>query len=141
MADFVAFLEYGVLGLCAITLVLVWRVIQAEQKRDGQPRKRILHASYVFMAFAFALAIINSYVQLSERGNPEETEVLLADLRADLDTAQQELRKTEDKLLKITSAADPILNSRANILGDLPPGPARNALQTLVENLRDVLAE
>lgn len=50
MTDFVLrALEFGVLGLCAITLLLVWRIIKTEQGREGQPRQGILQACYVFM--------------------------------------------------------------------------------------------
>jgi hypothetical protein len=60
MSDFVLqVLEFGVLGLCALTLILVWRVLQAEQERDGDPRPAMIRASYMFMSFAVALAILN----------------------------------------------------------------------------------
>ena len=74
MTDFaLKALEFGVLGLCAITLLLVYGVLLAEQKREGHPRKDILRASYVFMAFSLALAVLNGYVQLREREVPVGT--------------------------------------------------------------------
>lgn len=133
MTDF-AFkaLEFGVLGLCAITLLLVSGVLRAEQKREGYPRKGILQASYVFMAFSLALALLNGYVQLREREVPtDRTEMVVA--------LEAKLRVNEDKLLQIRSAASPILNARSNILQRLPPGPERDTLQNLVSSLRETL--
>lgn len=63
-------LEYGVLGLCAITLCLVWRIIDAEGKREGEPRKGMLGACYVFMGFCLSLVVLNVFVQLQERIPP-----------------------------------------------------------------------
>ena len=41
MTDFaLKALEFGVLGLCAITLILVWRVLQAEKKTGGLSSQR-----------------------------------------------------------------------------------------------------
>lgn len=133
MADFVLkALGFGVLGLCAITLLLVWRVLQAEQGREGEPRKGILTASYVFMAFSLALAVLNGYVQLREREVPADTAETIEALKA-------ELRVNEDKLLQIRSAATPILSARSNILRGLPPGPERDTLLTLINSLRETL--
>lgn len=133
MADFaLKALEFGVLGLCAITLLLVYGVLQAEQKREGTPRQGILQASYVFMAFSLVLAVLNGYVQLREREVPPNATQNVAALEA-------RLRASEDKLLQIRSAAAPILNARGNILQGLPPGPARDTLLTLVDSLRETL--
>lgn len=75
-------LEYGVLGLCAITLVLVVSIIRTEQKRDGYPRRGIIQLCLAFMVFSILLAGLNSYVQLQERTSPvEETEALQEQLR------------------------------------------------------------
>lgn len=125
-------LEYGVLGLCAVTLLLVWRILQAEQRKEGEPRGGILQAAYVFMAFSLALAVLNGYVQLQEAGTPPEDSQRIAALEADL-------QAHKDKLLQIRSAARPILSARADILAQLPPGPARDTLQTLVKSLRETL--
>ena len=125
-------LEFGVLGLCAITLILVWRVLQAEQGREGAPRRGILQASYVFMAFCLALALLNGFVQLRERKLPEGAAQRIQSL-------ESQLRESQDKLLEIRSAAEPILLARSNILDDLPPGPQRDTLRVLVDSLRTVL--
>ena len=133
MTDFaLKALEFGVLGLCAITLILVWRVLQAEQKREGYPRRGILQASYVFMAFCLALALLNGYVQLREREVP-------AGLTERVESLEAELRAKEDKLLQIRSAAAPILFARGNILEGLPPGPERDTLLALVNSLNEIL--
>ena len=133
MTDFaLKALEFGVLGLCAITLILVWRILDTEQKRVGHPRNRILHASYFFMAFSFALAVLNGYVQLQEREVPSDVAKRLAAVEA-------ELRIKDDKLLQIRSAAGPILSARSDIVSGLPPGPERDTLLTLVNALRDTL--
>jgi hypothetical protein len=133
MTDFILkALEFGVLGLCAITLLLVWRILQKEQNREGFPRKGILQASYIFMGFCFALAVLNGYVQLKEREIPKDVTEKVISL-------QNQLRESEDKLLRIRSAAGPILNARSNVLDRLPPGPERNTLLDLVNSLRTVL--
>lgn len=133
MTDFaLRTLEFGVLGLCATTLILVWRVLQSEQKREGAPRRGILQASYVFMAFSLALALLNGYVQLHEREIPAGEAGNVRALRA-------ELRVKEDKLLQIRSAAAPILFARGNILAGLPPGPERDTLLALVNALNETL--
>jgi hypothetical protein len=133
MSDFVLqVLEFGVLGLCALTLILVWRVLQAEQKRDGDPRPAMIRASYMFMSFAVALAILNGYVQLREGKLP-------ADTVAQIETLESQLRESEDKLLQIRSAAGPLLNTRANLLERLPEGPERDTLRDLVNAVRAAL--
>ncbi|MGH9904515.1 MAG: hypothetical protein ACRD8U_02895 [Pyrinomonadaceae bacterium] len=124
-------LEFGVLGLCAITLILVWRVLQAEQNREGYPRKGILQASYVFMVFSLALAVLNGYVQLREREGPKGAEFKMLEAK---------LRANEDKLLQIRSAAAPILEARVNLLGGIPPGAERDTLLTLVNSLEKNLS-
>lgn len=133
MTDFaLKALEFGVLGLCAITLLLVYGVLLAEQKRKGDPRKDILRASYVFMAFSLALAVLNGYVQLREREVPVGT-------AKQIQACEAKLRAKEDKLLQIRSAATPILSARSDILEGLPPGPRRDTLITLVNSLRETL--
>ena len=127
-------LEFGVLGLCAITLVLVWRIINSEQNRENAPRKSILHAAYFFMMFSFTLALINGYVQLQQPITNDGAEEIQAQL-------QSELRQREDQLLQIRSAANPILNARSNILDRLPSGSERDTLMDLIESLRTVLNE
>jgi len=133
MSDFaIKALEFGVLGLCAITLILVWRVLHAEQKREGNPRAGILQASYIFMVFSLVLALLNGYVQLKEgRESTDTTEKL--------EVLEGKLRIAEDKLLQIRSAAEPLLMARGNILMELPPGPERDTLIILVNSLRDTL--
>jgi hypothetical protein len=125
-------LEFGVLGLCAITLILVWRLILAEQRREGNPRGGILQASYVFMAFCLALALLNGYVQLRETELP-------GNATQQIELLESQLRQSQDKLLEIRSAAEPILFARSNILDRLPPGPERDTLRDLVNSLRAVL--
>ena len=133
MTDFaLKALEFGVLGLCAITLILVWRVLDTEQKREGYPRKGILQASYIFMAFSLALALLNGYVQLQDR----DVSLVAAEK---VELLEAELRVKEDKLLQIRSAAAPILFARGDILGGLPAGPERDTLLTLVNALQETL--
>ena len=135
MSDFVLqALEFGVLGLCAVTLLMVWKIIHTEQGRDGNPRNSILRAAYSFMFFSFTLAILNGYVQIQEPEGRIESSEEIANLQATL-------RDREDQLLRIRSAASPILNARSNILSRLPEGAARDTLRDLVESLRAVLSE
>ena len=81
-------LEYGVLGLCAVALVIVAGIILSEQRRDGPPRNAIFQASYAFMVFCIALAVINGYVQLQERDVDAAREAAL----------EQQLRETQELL-------------------------------------------
>ena len=130
-ADILKFLEYGVLGFCAITLILVWRILQTEQKLI-KPRKTILNFSYIFMGFCFALAVLNGYVQLNEREIPKEVTEKVTSL-------QNQLRENQDKLLEIKSATAPLLDVKNNILGKLPPGNERDTLIDIANKLRTVL--
>lgn len=57
-------LEYGFPGLCVLILVLVSVLLYPEAKREGEPRKAIIHVMYVFMALAFSLAVLSVYLQL-----------------------------------------------------------------------------
>lgn len=65
--DIPEILSYGALGLCAITLILVWGLLRAEQRRQGDPRSGVLTACYVFMAFSVLVACLAVYLQLRER--------------------------------------------------------------------------
>ena len=125
-------LEFGVLGLCAITLILVWRILLAEQKREGYPRKGILQASYVFMGFSIVLALLNTFVQLKEAAPSEEFVQQISSL-------EEELRLKEDKLLQIKSAATPIIGARSTIIRRLPDGPEKDTLKILVDSLKNNL--
>ncbi len=82
-------LEYGVLGLCAITLVLVVGIIRAEQRREGSPRRGIIQLSLAFMAFSVALAGLNGYVQLRERTLASED---MQNLRTQLESSEAEIQ-------------------------------------------------
>ena len=124
-------LEFGVIGLCAITVIIVWRILQAEQEREGYPRRGILHACYFFMAFSLALALLNGYLQLREE--------VPANVARRVECLKAELRAKEDKLLEIRSAAEPILRARSNILEGLPPSPERDTLRHLVNSLNKIL--
>ena len=133
MTDFaLKALEYGVLGLCAITLILVWRMLRAEQGREGPPRPGVLRSAYVFMGFCLLLAILNGFVQLRESEVPEGAQ-------AEIGTLAGDVRTCEDKLLAIRSAAHPILSARVSIIDRLDPGPERDTLKILVESLREAL--
>ena len=123
---------FGVIGLCGIILLLVWQLLKSEQSREGEPRKGILHAAYSFMAMSLGLALIIGFVQLQEQELPVGTV-------EEVDQLRTSLREAEDTLLKIRSAASPVLNSRMNILEELPPGPEKNTLVTLLGSLRDAL--
>ena len=124
--------EFGVLGLCAVTLILVWNIINKEQKRDGYPRQGIMRACYVFMTFSTVLAVLNTYVQLAE----SEPDVKYTDK---ISMLEQELRLKENKLLQIRSAAIPILQARSNIIGLLPDGPESRTLRILIGSLKENL--
>jgi len=76
MSEFVIkALNYGVLGLCAVMLVAVLRVLSAEQNRTGDPRPGIIKFATLFMVFCLALAVVNGYVQLTERSSGQATKL------------------------------------------------------------------
>ncbi len=59
MTDFVVkALEYGVLGLCAVTLLLVWRILQAEQKREGGMGSNLLLTNFCLYLLLEAFACV-----------------------------------------------------------------------------------
>jgi hypothetical protein len=72
---FLKALEFGVIGLCLITLVIVWKIIKSEQIREAEPRKAILSAAYTFMVFSITLVVINTYIQLTENGHLDKKTV------------------------------------------------------------------
>ncbi len=84
------------------------------------------------MGFCFALAVLNGYVQLTEREIPKDLTEKIASL-------QDQLDKSEKKLLVIKSAANPILNARGNIVDRLPPSAERDTVLDLLKELRLVL--
>ena len=67
----IAYLNYGVLGLCAIMLILVARTLRIEQARD-KPRREITRLASIYMSFCLLLAILNAYVQISQPKISEE---------------------------------------------------------------------
>ena len=50
------YLAYGAIGLGLALAVLAFRLLSKEQERPGATRAPLLRATYVFMAFALALA-------------------------------------------------------------------------------------
>ena len=50
------YLVYGAVGLGLVLAVLAYRLLSKEQERPGATRASLLRATYVFMAFALALA-------------------------------------------------------------------------------------
>ena len=113
-------LQYGVLGLCAVMLVATWRIIAAEQKRQGQPRKDILKYSMVFMVFCVALAVVNGYVQLAEG---------------------QKSKIAEERLSQIRAAAMPLLSARVPTIESLPDSPQKSQLLVFQRELVKALGQ
>jgi len=75
MEHFLKALDYGVLGLCAIMIIVAWRIIRQEQQRKGYPRKGILRFASGFMIFCFLLACLNAWVQIKEKSiSPMQSE-------------------------------------------------------------------
>lgn len=126
MSDFVLnALDYGVLGLCAVMVVVTARILYLEQKREGQPRAGLLRFVYVFLGFCSFIAILNAYVQIDQRdaANSEEvarlkTEVaihrertvLLRSKLNDIETALDDKSYTE--LASLVASADPVLSEQ-----------------------------
>jgi hypothetical protein len=67
MLDFtIKALNYGVLGLCAVMILLAWRLIRAEQKLPGTGRRSILTAIYVFLGINLITAGLVAWVEVAE---------------------------------------------------------------------------
>ncbi|BBO17020.1 hypothetical protein BPIT_13120 [Candidatus Brocadia pituitae] len=52
----VAFLNYGLIGLCGLIIWLFWRPFYREQRRTGTPRKQIIQFSWIFIVLSVMLA-------------------------------------------------------------------------------------
>ncbi len=75
------YLNYGLLGLCAIGLILFWRLLSAEQRRPGEPRRRILQLASLFLVLCVSLAGISLFLELRKiDGDQEDLRALQADL-------------------------------------------------------------
>lgn len=135
-------LEYGVLGLCAITLVFVAAIIRAEQARDGYPRKGIVTMSIAFMAFSLALAGINAYVQLQERtADGAEAAALRTQLEArGADVAAAEKRMSEYR--ETLAGLDGLIDLKVmDELTNQNTSPALRALAMQLKNTMDAARE
>ncbi len=144
-------LDYGVLGLCAVMVVVAARVIYQEQSREGSPRTALLKYVYSFMVFCLLLAGLNAYVQLSQR--PDATDELthlkaeIARLSADVQAKDsqlvakdKEIAARDSDLRTIKLAANPILRLRQGLIEQLPTSaPEKKALGDCVEELKKLL--
>jgi hypothetical protein len=98
----IQYLNFGVLGLCALILGYAVTVIRKEQQREGEPRKGILRWSYVFLGFSLVLAALSGYVQLrqppasSQAGGTND--VATASLIATLQTTTNNLAMQAEEL-------------------------------------------
>ena len=94
-------LNYGLLGLAALIVFLFWRVISAEQRRDGQPRKGIVRMSWAFITLSVLLAAAATCIELSgapfakaENIGLKTSNQALEDLSQDL---KQKLARLEER--------------------------------------------
>lgn len=83
------FLNYGLLGLCGLIAWLFWRVLDREQRREGQPRQGIIRFSVIFIALSLFLSVIGLTLELTKifhddtiRSNYESKLFLLKDQSA-----------------------------------------------------------
>lgn len=97
MSTLLGALDYGILGFCAINLILGWRLVL----RAGPGNSRL---TYAFMAFGFALAALNWYFE-PRRDGPKYVRVLNAAIpshddrrvaRANPDDCKRECTKDPD---------------------------------------------
>lgn len=130
----IAYLNYGVLGLCAIMLILVARLLRAEQARE-KPRREITRLASLYMGFALVLAVLNGYVQLQNRpGNPE----LAAQAKAD----QEQYRRAKAAMDILQAQLNIALDAKTGWIAELPPGSSvRKNLQDFDATLRKAAAE
>jgi hypothetical protein len=86
------YLAYGAIGLGLALAVLAYRLLSKEQERPGAARGPLLRATYVFMAFALALAA-GGFV--SEYLKSEASQI--GAVRADLEKTSGELQVLRTK--------------------------------------------
>ena len=66
-------LTYGVVGLCAVMLVVAGQVLVQEQRRQGQPRRGIIRFTLAFMIFCVILASLTGERDRQPKGNTQRT--------------------------------------------------------------------
>lgn len=126
MPDFVIkSLDYGVLGMCAVMLIVTWRIIDREQSRDGSPRIGILRIAWSFMGFCLILGGLNTYIQIAQAKHKFEHEERLRH-----DAAVTSLET-------LRNVARPLLNTRGLLVNQLPDDlPQKEVLTSLLEELK-----
>lgn len=73
MMDFILkALQFGVLGLCAVMLVLAWRIIEREQLRVGHVRRGVIILATLYMFFCVVLGGLSAWVQLRDSGDGQD---------------------------------------------------------------------
>ena len=92
MSEFVLkALDYGVLGLCAVMVIVAAKILYQVQARPGN-RAALLRYVYAFMGFCLLLASLNAYVQLSQKPYPTEELIFLKEQNQELTLDLQKLR-------------------------------------------------
>ncbi|MCC6726130.1 MAG: hypothetical protein IT258_16605 [Saprospiraceae bacterium] len=69
------FLKYGLLGVGALMALLAFYLIYTEQKRNNNPRKPILAATYAFMGFSVLILVLGIASKLGARTNAESEDI------------------------------------------------------------------
>jgi hypothetical protein len=144
-------LQYGVLGLCALSILFSAQMIYAEQKRDKVPRKGILCFAGFFMIFCLALALLVSFVQLREAGAEnsiprleariQEMQDLLSERDFQLHQTTLELQKLRMKVVSAQRTLRPVSQSRGTAISYLPEGLARELLENITSILESLVQE
>lgn len=99
------FLTYGALGVVLALAILTFRLLSAEQKMNP-PRKQILRAIYIFMAFALIVMFIGIVAEFLK--NPDNVKNL-----ADIGSKERQLAIQEElpkKDLKSINASEYFIN-------------------------------
>ena len=90
-ATIVEILKLGLSGFAFLMMWFSYRLLKAEQEREGDPRPRIIRATYVFMAVSFAFSLLvasNAAFGLLRESDHTQLEGQVAQCRDGLDVLQ-----------------------------------------------------
>lgn len=122
----VAFLNYGLIGLCGLIIWLFWRLFDREQRRTGTPRKQIIQFSWIFIVLSVMLVGTGLTLELfriaNDRTKADQYEGKITALQTELTTAKikatglKERVAARDELIKRLDGALGLLAADIRLL-------------------------